>query len=556
MRTLPNLKLHQEKSVQVIQVLIAGAVVIDYAISDTISSTLGVWFYALPAGVIAIALAIPVARTTTPLAKRVLSIVHYGLSAVLLVLLTDIFGPYFQLLILLVFTSVVWFQLRGMVYGLLAGYMIIVLGILHQISAPTQWLMSRAGLYIAGLTVLGVIFERVTARYRGETRYAQKLHQDYYFERTRLMSLINSMADAVIAVTKTGEISLYNGALLDLLDTNESLQGKTLNGLVHLKDEQGYTVDVIEEATQKGAPITREDLHVITEDGSTMNLYVSVSPVSAAGSTREHTGYILVLRDITEQKTLDEQRDEFISVASHELRTPIAIAEANISTALMPKFIGSLSEEGQKLLNKAHDNVIFLSTLVNDLTMLAKAEQGQVGVQTEDISPAQFARKMVEEHSRQAKEKGLSLDVDVADEVPSTITASTDALREILQNFITNAVKYTDDGGVTLRVSVDENGEQVVFAVADTGIGISQTDQKHIFEKFYRSEDYRTRQSGGTGLGLYIIKRLAERLGGDIWFESKLNKGSVFYCALPIAPPDPEDGRVLGEQGQTDGSEP
>lgn len=529
--------LYQERSVQVLQIFIASAVIIDYAVSATVSQHLGGWFYVLPGMIILTALALPLAQHTPTHAKLVLSILHYGAAAILLILLTDIFGPYFQLLILLVFASVLWFRTKGMLYGLLASYIIIGVSIWYQSSLGGFFSLPQTGLYIAGLTILGVIFERVSAYYHVETEERQQLHQDYYFERTRLLSLINSMADAVVAVTKNGDISLYNGAVLDLFNTNQTLQGRPFQEALHLKDEEDRPVDILGEAAENRAPTVRDDLHFVDQDGSVVNLYISISPISTAGSTRGHTGFIIVMRDITRQKTLDEQRDEFISVTSHELRTPIATAEANISTALMPKFSDKLTEDGKALLKKAHENVLFLSALVNDLNMLAKAEQDTIKLDTQPVDPEEFLQKTADNHKKQITDKGLSLEMDIEDGLP-VIKTSTDILREVLQNFITNAVKYTEEGAITMRAYRKKDTDEIVFAIKDTGIGISKTDQKHIFEKFYRSEDYRTRKNNGTGLGLYIIKRLIERLGGRIWFESRLNKGSTFYCALPVFYPE------------------
>ncbi|PSO43044.1 hypothetical protein BRC19_03270 [Candidatus Saccharibacteria bacterium QS_5_54_17] len=543
MQVLRKLGVSQEKTAQVVQIAVASAVIIDYSVSETISQTGGVWFYILPGSIIAVALAIPVSEDTSPRTKVILSLLHYGVAGILLITLTGIFGPYFQFLILLVFASVVWFQVRGMVYGLLAGYAIIIAALWWETAGGASYSLSLIGLYVLGLTILAVLFERVTARYRRETTQARQLHEDYDFERTRLLSLINSMADAVVAVTKSGEISLYNGAVLDLFNTNQTLQGKPFKELVHLQDEDGRNVDVLDEAARKRAPVVRDDLRWRDEDGSTINVYTSVSPVSAAGSSREHTGFIIVMRDITKQKTLDEQRDEFISVTSHELRTPIAVAEANISTALMPDFSAPLTNKGKELLNQAHENILFLSNLVNDLNMLAKAEQDRITLDSQQISPADFVRRMAKNHQKQIDKQELTLETEIGDDIPN-IRTNRDALREILQNFITNAIKYTPEGTITLRVYWKSDTQEVVFAVADTGIGMSKTDQKHVFEKFFRSEDYRTRRSGGTGLGLYIMKRLAERLNGRIWFESKLNKGSTFYCALPSRPSTSDDAEA------------
>lgn len=530
-----DMNLFQDKFTRILQILISAAVAADYMLSETISHTLGAWFYVIPVGLILLAVIMPVQSTTSIPARRILTALYYGLTAVLLILLTDIFGPYFQLLILLLFVTIIWFGTRGLLYGLLACFGIITAALFMQISSGDLWALPQAGLYVAGLSTLGILFERVTINHRKETEKHQKISQDYDFERTRLLSLINSMADAVIATEKNGEITLYNGAALDLLNTNESLQGKNISKFLRLKDDDGNDVDLLGDTIQKGAPITRDDVYFVAQDDSRVYLHVSISSVSSvfAGSSSIASGFIMILRDITKQKTLDEQRDEFISVVSHELRTPIAIAEANISTAMLPKFTKRLSKEGKKLLDQAHENVVFLSTLINDLHLLAQAEQGNYGLQMQEVHPEAFIRNIEDNYKKQIDEKGLSLKVSIDDKLP-IITTSNDALKEIMQNLMTNAIKYTEEGTIELGASLREDTDEIVFSVADSGIGISVSDQKHIFEKFYRSEDYRTRNNGGTGLGLYIIKRLTDRLGGRLWFESKLNKGSTFYFALPL----------------------
>lgn len=530
-----NVNLFQDKFTRILQILISGAIAVDYSLSDTINGFMGGWFYIIPAGLILVAVIIPVKSTVSLPARQILIFLYFGLSAVLLVLLTNVFGPYFQLLILLLFVAIIWFGTRGLLYGLLMCFGIIAAALFVEISQGDIWVLTHAGLYIAGLSTLGILFERVTVKHRNETQKHQKLSQDYNFERTRLLSLINSMADAVIATEKNGKITLYNGAALDLLNTNESLQGKNLNNFLQLKDEKGEEVDLLGDTYKKQAPITRDDVYFIAQDGSRVYLHISVSSISSvfSGSSSIATGFIMILRDITKQKTLDEQRDEFISVVSHELRTPIAIAEANISTAMMPKFTKNLNKEGQKLLNQAHENVVFLSNLINDLHLLAQAEQGNYGLQMQEVNPEAFIRNIEDNYKKQIEEKGLSFEVNIEGKLP-LITTSNDALKEIMQNLITNSIKYTEEGSIKLEVFTREETNEIVFSVTDSGIGISVSDQKHIFEKFYRSEDYRTRKNGGTGLGLYIIKRLGERLGGRLWFESKLNKGSTFYFALPL----------------------
>lgn len=525
-------QLRQDRSVYIIQIVIAVAILIDYSVTNTIHETIGGWFYLLPVFAILPTLFFPVGDYTTPRVRKLLLILHHIVAATLLIFFTDLFGPYFQLLVLLLFTAAIWYGMKGVILSLIASYATIGMAITHQLDTFNQSIIYEVGLYALSLLVLAILFERVVQYQRNHTDTQEEANENLYFERTRLLSLINSMADAVIATDKNGKILLYNGAALELFNTNRSLHDQSVRDLVEFFENNGDRFDIISSAAKLSGTMVRDDVYFIASDESRVDISLSVSPVLTPGASRDEVGYIMLMRDITKQKTLDEQRDEFISIASHELRTPIAIAEANISTAMMPKFSKQLSKDGQKLLVQAHENVVFLSNLVSDLHVLAQAEKGRLEIDISEVRPQEFIEKMALDYTAQVEKKGLVLECNIDDDI-DVLHTSFDALKEIMQNYITNAIKYTEEGSVTLLAYRDEEKNGVVFGVKDTGIGISSSDQKHIFEKFYRSEDYRTRQSGGTGLGLYITKRLIERMGGELWFESRLNKGSTFYCMLP-----------------------
>jgi signal transduction histidine kinase len=238
------------------------------------------------------------------------------------------------------------------------------------------------------------------------------------------------------------------------------------------------------------------------------------------------------LRDITKEKTLEEQQEEFISVASHELRTPLAIAEANLSNTMSsPDLPPNVAIRDP--LKQAHNNIIFLSNIIDDLTTLAFAEQEALNIDLKPVLPQELVQEIVHEHAHAARAKGLQLVVANATNVRPILTSSY-RIKQVLQNYVTNAIKYSDSG--TITVSVDNARQEhdgVIFCVRDTGIGIPISDQKKIFTKFFRSEEFRTRKYGGTGLGLYICARLAKRLRGKVWFESELKKGSSFYLQVP-----------------------
>lgn len=353
------------------------------------------------------------------------------------------------------------------------------------------------------------------------------------FERQRLLSLINNMGEAVIATDQKGIVLLYNAAVLNLLDTNQTLERKSLDKLLNLKTTKGKTAKLTELLKSSPLGITTTDFVHEFEPGDSINLYINVAPIKLGFRETSDSGYIVLMRDITKEKSLEEERDEFISVVSHELRTPVAIAEGNISNA---QFM--VSDKGKqkaevvhKALDEAHDQVVFLASMINDLATLSRAERSDVKLEITTVDPRTLLHTLGQEYATQAAAKKLKLTASAASDT-QPINTSELYVREILQNFITNAIKYTPKGSVILHVRSNKKGD-AVFSVADSGIGLSKADQKRVFDKFFRSEDYRTRESSGTGLGLYVTAKLAQRLKATISLESELNKGSTFTIVIP-----------------------
>lgn len=513
-----------------VKIFLTVVICLDYKFNDNIDHILGNWFYVIPISALIL--------TSLPLFHRwkhlhthgVLLLVYHLLVGIFLISLTSVYGPYFQILILVLFASIYWYGWRGLWVSLLAEALIISLATSNQFSIVSAQVIYVGLIHFSVLLAVGVLFATVYENGKSKADQSQ-LKETISFERTRLVSLINSMADAVIATDSKGIIALYNGAALDLLNTNSSLENKPIVHFLSLYDEQGRHIDIVRLSAKENRMIKRNDLHFISNENQQVDVSLSISPVRSAFSKNDEEGFILVMQDITKQKSLDEEKNEFISVTSHELRTPIAIAEANISTALHPNVAGDLKPEIKELLEQAHHNIIFLGDLVNDLTTLARAERGDLEINIKLLDPQVLLRQLEHDYREECKEKGLTIKAVSPKKVQSILTSEL-YIREVLQNFITNSIKYTNTGGITLSAETSEHGG-VKFCVADTGIGISNSDKKNIFSKFYRSEDFRTRKTRGTGLGLYITLKLAERVHGKIWFDSTLNKGSKFYLQVP-----------------------
>lgn len=368
---------------------------------------------------------------------------------------------------------------------------------------------------------------KLLARARAHT---SRLPRRANVEHERLTSLVNSMADGVIAVDRHLEVVLSNGAALNILNVNSSLPGKPVADILHLQDKNNQPVDV--KALVRGAktPMSTRDYILHYEDGSAANLYLSIAPVHLGYGQRGQRGYVLLLRDITDEKSLEEERDEFISVVSHELRTPIAIAEGNVSNA---QFIVDKTQDIEQVkhaLKEAHDQILFLASMVNDLATLSRAERNKLTVDVTSIDINTLFQNLGANYAPEAQSRHLELHVKVAPHTPP-LESSELYVREILQNFITNSLKYTEKGSVTISAEAKDKG--ILFEVSDTGIGISKPDQEKLFDKFFRSEDYRTRKTNGTGLGLYVTLKLARLLHAEISVHSRLNHGSTFSIYVP-----------------------
>ncbi len=353
----------------------------------------------------------------------------------------------------------------------------------------------------------------------------------------QLLALINNMVDGVLAVDGGLKIRQYNAAALDILDVNGALSGEPLVEHLTPLDKDDQPVDITSYLRKLRKAEIRRDLKLAYSDGSEINLYLAASPVRLGYGQKEDSGYTLILRDITREKSLEEERDEFISVVSHELRTPIAIAEGNISNA---QFVldhaksANRAELVNKAIDEAHKQVLFLAGMINDLSTLSRAERGKLEVEVTSIDVIKFLDELLDNYLPEAKQRGLKLALKHDPKI-GNLSSSELYVREILQNFITNALKYTEKGGITIAASARPGG--IEFAVGDTGIGLSKQDKEKVFDKFFRSEDFRTRKTNGTGLGLYVTMKLARLLGADITVASQLNHGSTFKIYFPNLKP-------------------
>ncbi len=380
------------------------------------------------------------------------------------------------------------------------------------------------------LSGLGLLLDRLTRRTRLEHQTLSSLSKQMKIERERLLVLINTLPEAALVIDEQARVLFYNAGALALLNTHSDLHGKDLAQLLIMKNGEDRVVgllDMIHGTTHA----RRTDLSLHIPSQPTMLIDCNIAAVRARAVPKSTINYVVICRDITKEKTVEQQREEFIAVASHELRTPLTIVEAALSSVLLPAPKG-LDAPAANMVDKAYRNVLFLSELVTDLTILSEAQNDAIPIKLQPVDPATLLKQLASDYRHAVDGKGLKLDIVLPSTPLAPILTTEHHVHEILQNFLTNAIKYSSQGQITLEATSGTGGT-VIFRVRDSGIGISPSDQQKLFSKFYRSEDYRTRQTGGTGLGLYLCAQLAKRLNGRVWCESTLDQGSTFCLEIP-----------------------
>ena len=460
-------------------------------------------------------------------------IIAYHIVALLYVLFVSGFDmPFIYLWSVLFLASAVYADTSGVKLSLATLFVAASGSVIFAADDLTR--VFQIGLHFIGTLTVACVMNLIVTAQAIDQRELMRSQAEEKLQRDRVITIVNNLADAILSVDKNGTIQLYNAAALNLLDTNADLAGKKIDSLLVMKDLTGAKVKLSQLLRHAHSAHSRDD--ICSEiSGETIRLSVVYSPIRSTNSTHvaSRDGYVIILRDITKQKSLEDERDEFISIVSHELRTPIAIAEGSLSNVqLMMQRSGIPPATLRNGIDLAHDQIVFLAKMINDLSTLSRAERG-VADTPEIIEVNTIINELYNEYLPEAKEKSLRFDLDLDPQL-GYVNESRLYLKELLQNFITNAIKYTQKGGVTISVKKAAKNK-LTFTVKDTGIGISRSDQQHLFQKFWRSEDYRTRETNGVGLGLYVAHKLAGKLNTEIELKSRLNHGSAFSFTIPTA---------------------
>ena len=399
--------------------------------------------------------------------------------------------------------------------GTLAAALAMVVLILTQSDHPSE---SVASSLVLGLGIgLGVFLER----YFQITAPAQTDFSD-------LIGFENVTEGVIVTDTAARVYYLNPAAAVQIRWDRDEATGLPLTTLLPLDSDTSQPLDTrLQAALESGRPQTlRGKLISRVAPGRTLD--ISISPLP------EGRGTVVLLRDVTDEVGQDSDRLEFASTVSHELRTPLATAAGYLE---LLKNSEGLSPKASEQVTQAYDAVGRMSRLLQ--RFLRTAQIGQDKVKAVVVRPFRIEPQIDEviaELGNEAEKKGLSLTrrrPGEVERVAPEVLGDVDRVREILENLIGNAIKFTEKGGV--EVSLEQGAGQLRVHVRDSGIGISPEDQSRIFDRYYRAETDFTQAHGGTGLGLYISRGLATSMGGSLGVTSTLGAGSTFTLTLPLA---------------------
>ncbi len=348
-------------------------------------------------------------------------------------------------------------------------------------------------------------------------------------------AIMQSMGEGLIVVNKDGQILLYNPKVESITGyTSQEVTFRHYRNFIDLRDKNGRKLneDYIKTAMKQGLVVRkthREDIFIKNKNNKLIPVSIAIAPIFSKEA--KIRGLVFNIHDARTEKELDKVKDGFVYVVAHELGNPIFTVDGYLSMILdgnMGKINGKVKDS---LLNAQIVNK-HLANLVADLLEVIRSESGKMQIELEQIDINDVAKEVIKSLSLKAKKKHIELEYEEIKNIE--VIANRDKLREVLTNLIDNAIKYSPEKRKII-INHDKTKDMLTTNITDEGFGMTRSEKENLFEKFYRVKNDETKNIPVTGLGLFIVKTLIEKMGGDIKVESAKDKGSTFSFELKIA---------------------
>jgi len=353
-------------------------------------------------------------------------------------------------------------------------------------------------------------------------------------EKDKIDTILHSIGDGVFVIDKEFKIIMFNQVASDIsgFSAQEAI-GKKYNEILkfNLESTEKENDRFIKDAMATGN-IQEMSNHtvLIKKDGSKIAVADSAAPLKNEDS--KVTGCVIVFRDVTKEREIDKAKTEFVSFASHQLRTPLTVVKW-YSDALLAGGAGKLNKKQKELAEQIFTSNTHMIALVNALLNVSRLDLGTFAIEPEPTDFIEIADSVLAELLPQIEEKKMHIEKRYGADVPH-IDADPKLMRIVFQNLLSNAVKYTPAEG-TVTITIEKKASNLFFSVTDTGFGIPKHQQDKVFNKLFRADNIQIQNVSGTGLGLYIVKAIIDAGGGAIWFESEENKGTAFSVTIPLS---------------------
>jgi len=350
-------------------------------------------------------------------------------------------------------------------------------------------------------------------------------------EKNKVSAILYSIGDGVFVIDRDYRITVFNQAAVNISGFSEKeVMGKKYNEVLKFVFESSGKINdgFIKKAISTGEVKELSNHAVlIRKDGKKIAVADSAAPLR--NKNGKIVGCVVVFRDISRERRISQMESEFVSIASHQLRTPITAIQWLMERVLRKE---KISKKGREYLNSVHASARRLNALVDLLLNVSKVEAGKINVSFREIEVIEIIERYLKERRELCAKKNITL---IFKKHPKTLNVITDnnLFRNIIQSLVSNAIEYTPEKG-KIEVSLEKKPKSFILAVSDTGIGIPIKEQATIFEKFTRASNAKLLKTDGTGLGLYFTEQVVKLLGGKIWFKSEENKGTTFYVELPL----------------------
>ncbi len=356
-------------------------------------------------------------------------------------------------------------------------------------------------------------------------------------------ALLGSIGEGIVVTDRNGLVELINYQAEQMVGwKNEEVIGKKWYEVAPLVDEKGNLIPGERRATQKvlitGKAVVSDSNFYVRRDGSKFQVGTTAAPVNLNGKT---VGVIAVFRDITHEKEVDKAKTEFVSLASHQLRTPLSAIKW-YAEMLTNGDAGALNNEQAEFVKCMYQSNERMIELVNSLLNISRIESGRIRIDPVPTDLGELVNQLIGELQPKIAAKKHKLVVSVHPELPK-VKVDPKMIRQVYMNLLTNSIKYTPENG-TISVFISRKDDEIVSQVSDNGCGIPKADAARVFDKFYRGENAQKVDTDGTGLGLYLVKAIIESSKGKIWYESEENKGTTFWFSIPVTGTPSKKGEV------------